>query len=338
MRRIDAHVHLNGGRDGAALLERLDMQAVSICVASANNKWREAEKPLFQGQARACPQRFAWITSFDLPDGDAPGDDYVQRVIAGLEADFADRAIGCKVWKNLGMELQDRRGRYLMVDDPLFEPIFDHLARTGRSLVMHIGEPKACWEPLQPGTPHYGYYSEHPKWHMHGRTDMPTHEALMAARDRLVERHPDLRCIGAHYGSLEYDVNEVARRFDRYPNFAVDTSARLGDMAFQDRQRVREFFIQYQDRILWGSDEIVNVNPAATAEQRRQGLADLEATYELEWQFFATDQDLVVQGRPCRGLGLPPAVLTKLFHDNACRWYPDLQETAVAAARADDSP
>ncbi|MEX0741776.1 MAG: amidohydrolase family protein, partial [Phycisphaeraceae bacterium] len=156
--------------------------------------------------------------------------------------------------------------------------------------------------------------------------DMPSHEQLIAARDHVVERHADLSVIGAHYGSLEYDMAEVADHFERYPNFAIDTSGRLGDAAYHDRETMRDFFTRYQDRILWGTDQGVNRNPDATPEQRRAAMAEMEKMYELEWAFFATDQPVTVHGRPSQGLALPEPVLARMFHDNACAWYPRLQE------------
>ena len=46
----------------------------------------------------------------------------------------------------------------------------------------------------------------------------------------------------------------MARRFDRYPNFAVDTAARVPYFMMQPRDKVRAFLIKYQDRILYGTD------------------------------------------------------------------------------------
>lgn len=267
MYKIDAHVHFHGGQDGAALLERLGIKALNISVADVTESidWRHESRNVYGKLAATYPDHFAWITSFDLPDYSEPDAVYADRVIAELEKDFANGAVACKAWKNIGMELKNRDGDYVMIDDPIFKPLFDYLERTGRSAVMHIGEPKACWLPLDPDSPHYGYYSEHPQWHMYGRTDMPSHEQLIAARDHVVERHPDLPVIGAHYGSLEYDMAEVAARFERYPNFAIDTSGRLGDAAYHDRETMRDFFTRYPDRILWGTDQGVNAHQRCIA-------------------------------------------------------------------------
>ena len=224
---IDAHMHY-GDRHPQflSLLEEFDLKFFNICVAhEVMEEWRQYAA-LYSALTKEYPERFAWCTSFDPPGFDDPG--YVQRVIDGLDRDFEDGAIACKVWKDLGMEVKNPDGSFFMVDDPLLDPIFDHIAQADRTLLMHIAEPLACWQPLDENNPHYGYYSENPEWHMFNKPEFPSHQQLIAARDHVVEKHPNLRIVGAHLGSLEYDVDEVAARFDRYPNFAVDISARSG--------------------------------------------------------------------------------------------------------------
>ena len=62
---------------------------------------------------------------------------------------------------------------------------------------------------------------------MFGRTDAPGKEAILTARDRVLARYPRLRVVGCHLGSDEDNLKQLARRLDAYPNFAVDTAARV---------------------------------------------------------------------------------------------------------------
>ena len=62
-----------------------------------------------------------------------------------------------------------------------------------------------------------------------------------------------------------------SRRLDRYPNLAVDISARLGDLAFQDSAKVRDFFLAYQDRILFGTDVVMRQRPSTMSEEKMPG-------------------------------------------------------------------
>ena len=50
---------------------------------------------------------------------------------------------------------------------------------------------------------------------------------FIAARDHFLDRYPELVFVGAHIGSLRWNLEEVAKRFDDYPNFYVDLSARM---------------------------------------------------------------------------------------------------------------
>ncbi len=118
----------------------------------------------------------------------------------------------------------------------------------GKTLMGHLGEPKNCWLPLDSMTTQNDrrYFENHPEYHMYLHPEMPSHEALMQARDCVLEKHPDLRFVGAHMGSLEYSVDELAKRLDRYPNMSVDLAARMGQLFYQTadgREKVRDFFI-----------------------------------------------------------------------------------------------
>jgi predicted TIM-barrel fold metal-dependent hydrolase len=320
---IDSHIHVNGDhKDCLALLERLDLKFFNVCVAHKGGEnwraWREA----FCALADKQPSRYAWCTTFDVPDF---GADYSERVIAELERDFTRGAVACKVWKNVGMEIRKASGEFLMVDDPLFDPIFDYLARSDIPLLAHIGEPLACWLPLDETRPHYGYYRNHPEWHMYTKPDYPSHAAIIDARDRMLARHPKLRVIGAHLGSLEYDVAEIAKRLDRYPNFAVDTSARMNDLAVQDPETVRQFLSAYSDRVLFGTDIVSRESLSAMSEEERGSkIARFEAKYRGEFAYYETEEVFTVANREVRGLGLHADVLDRLYYKNAEAWYPGL--------------
>lgn len=330
MLRIDAHIHYRGDHpDCVALLERLDMRLLNVCVAHGpGDAWR-AQADAYRELAAAHPRSYAWCTTFDTPDF-MP--DYAERVIAGLERDFAAGAVACKFWKNIGMEIRKPSGEFLLIDDPLFDPIYAFLSRADKTALMHIGEPLACWQPLNEDSPHYGYYSQHPEWHMVNRPEYPSHRQLIDARDRVLARHPRLRVVGAHLGSLEYDVAEVAARLDRYPNLAVDTSARTHDLAWQDRDKVQAFLTAYQDRILFGTDVVISRSHAApgldqtgmSESERQASLQRLENAYQGEFAYYGSDQFLQVKQRQVQGLALPARVLDKLYAANAVAWYPGL--------------
>ena len=324
---IDAHLHF--GLQPSALTELLaehDLKLLNICVATDElGDWRE-QAATYRALAQMEPRRYAWCTTFDVPTADDfhHADAYVERVIHGLRRDFASGAVACKIWKNIGMAVRTPEGDFVMPDDPLFAPILDFLADNNHTLLTHIAEPLDCWLPLRAESPHYGYYSRHPQWHMHNRADFPSHAELMQARDNVLAHHPTLRHVGAHNGSLSHDVDEVAARLHRYPNFAVDVSARLLDLALQDASKVRRLFTEFPDRILFGTD-VVLVNPGAmSADERAQASQRLCETYATHFAYFESKGTVEVRGRTVQGLGLSAEVLEQFYAKNAQLWYPGL--------------
>ena len=326
---IDAHAHFPADHPEAQqLLVELGVQVLNISLGlDSDGKWREGPMSGVQPYQRLAdeqPRRFAWCTAFDPPTLQdlAKPHDYQERTLATLSGEFAAGAVACKVWKNVGMEVRDGDGRLVGVDHALFTPIFELIQREDRVLILHTGEPRACWLPLDPQSPHYEYYREHPQWHMHGRADFPSHAELIATRDRVLERHPALRIVGAHLGSLEYDVDELAQRLRRYPNFSVDTAERLRDLALQPVERVRALFETHADRILYGSDLLFETAFSAMSdEERARSLAHVRRTLQQEQAYYRESGLLPVRGKELRGLGLSPHTQQQLFEDNARRCY-----------------
>ena len=90
-------------------------------------------------------------------------------------------------------------------------------------------------------------------------------------------------------------------------------------LTLQPRDKVRNFLIKYQDRVVYGTD--LSLAPTADVQQ---ALKYWETTYIQDWKFFATDDTVEYAGKTVRGLNLPQPVLRKLFHENAARWIPGI--------------
>jgi len=317
--RIDAHAHiLNDSPEIIRMLQRLDMRVINLCVVDKYEHGYEQAGPqhaIAEKVFRASQGRVAWVSTFDPQDWESPG--FASRVIRELEGTFLKGAVGVKIYKSIGMDLKSSSGAYLMPDNPVFDPIFNFVADMNKTLYAHIAEPIAAWQPLDPKNPDYDYYKNSPAWHMYGHPERPTKEAILAARDRMIERNPRLRVIGCHLGSMEEDVDDIAKRLDKYPNFAVDTSGRVVHLMIQPRDKVRAFMIKYQDRIFYATDLGV-----LEGDDVRQAVKHWESEYARDYKFFATDEPVKYEGREIRGLALPPDVLKKFYRDNALRWVP----------------
>jgi predicted TIM-barrel fold metal-dependent hydrolase len=333
MPKIDAHAHVGALGPGqldafVAFLEKVNFRWLNVCVGGMN--WARLSKQIASAQQmhRAQPARLAWATSFNLANWGQP--DWAKAANNTIDEGFAGGAVAVKVWKDLGMVLKDPDGRYVMADDPRLDAVFGALAKQGRTLVAHLGEPRNCWLPLDKMTVEgdRSYFAGHPEYHGLLHPEIPDYASQVAARDRMLERHPTLKVVGCHLGSLEYDVDELAKRLDRYPNFAVDLAARLVHLQIQPRDKVRAFLLKYQDRILYGTDlEFGRESDAAGADQSAR-LARLAKTYESDAAWLATDQEVAADnaraGFKSRGVALPAQALRKIYFENARKWYPGL--------------
>ncbi len=319
--RIDAHAHVfNAATPFFEMLNRLDLRIVNICVVDKHDRGYEEAEPQHAKALEVFHRsngRAAWCSTFDPQDWESAG--FAQRAIAQLDKTFEDGAVAVKIYKSIGMELKSRTGKYLMPDDPVFDPIFSALEARNKTLYAHIAEPSSAWRPLDPASPDYKYYKNNPAWHMFRFPDRPSKQAVLAARDHMLKRHPKLRVVGCHLGSMEDDVGEIAKRFDLYPNFVVDIAARVPYLMLQPREKVRAFLIKYQDRVLYGTDQEL-----MPWDKPEEVVKRWEAEYSRDWKFFATGETVAYGSRKIRGLALPEPVLRKLHRENALRWVPGI--------------
>jgi len=310
--KIDVHAHYRADHpELVPALAAWNARAVLVDVTGADRrideKWRD-----MLALRDAHPDRFFLVATFDPFRFDEP--DFVPSTIARLRAQIAAGAKGVKVWKDIGMELKDADGRYVQIDDPRFQPIWDFLAEQHVPVLAHIAEPLAAWQPLDSASPHFWYYTNNPRYHAYRHPDIPRHAEIIAARDRWVARNPRLTIVAMHLASLEYDVREVAKRLDAYPNLYVETAARINDLGMQPSDSVRRFMMRYRDRIMWGTD----FGEGAVSR------AGLDASFDQHWRYY-TSADTVTLGsargwhRTVRGLALPRDVLERFAHLNAER-------------------
>ena len=129
--------------------------------------------------------------------------------------------------------------------------------------------------------------------------------------------------VGVHLGSMERDLDNIARHLDKYPNFAIDMAARMEYLMLMPPDKVRAFLIKYQDRILYGTD--LDLPPDAKFPD---ALLEWRSTYARDWKFLATGKPFELEGKPRSGLNLPQPVLQKIFRTNAIRWIPGLADAS----------
>jgi predicted TIM-barrel fold metal-dependent hydrolase len=321
--KVDAHLHLNSTRSALtdeAMKEGFRLVTVNTEVPFFPDVDEQKEVAKRAGDEK--PGMIDFITTFktDRWGKSDWADEQIDRIRKGMN----EGALGVKIWKNIGMELRDQSGEFLMADHSSFDPIYEYLTDHEIPLLAHLGEPRNCWLPIDEMTvtSDRDYFSAHPQYHMYLHPEYPSYEMQLGSRDNVLARHRKLKFIGAHLASLEWSVDELAVWLDEHPAAGVDLAERvchLQQQAADQHEKVKQFIERYQDRIIYGSDQIDDgsLKSESVRNQIRQ-------KWRNEFRFFA-DSDIQSAwnvNRPFKGLGLNKDILQKLFHDNALRYYP----------------
>jgi hypothetical protein len=322
--KIDAHMHLHSASPAfLTAAKRLRFRVLSINVDYPDFTPIDEQQRVALSLAKAFPEDFAWAATFTAEGAESA--QWLAPTLARIDGAVAQGAVGIKVWKNVGMSIKGADGQMVMIDDARYRPVFDHLTQRGIVLLGHQGEPRNCWLPLDKMTVSNDreYFKAHPQYHMYLHPELPSYEAQMAARDRLLAQHPKLKFVGVHLASLEWSVDAIAEFLDSNPSAFVDVAARIGQLQHQsqqDRATVRRFFVRYQDRLLYGSD--LAQGPKANG---RAFAREAAGVWRAHWRYFVTDETLRVAEvpRPVKGLALPKAIIDKLYAGNARRAYPN---------------
>jgi predicted TIM-barrel fold metal-dependent hydrolase len=330
--KFDAHVHANTDDQVFLEIARKDgFEILSINVDYPDFPSLGAQAQVAHKLQAADPGHFHFATSFSMAGFGS--DRWTQETIRRIDSEIQQGALGVKVWKNIGMVEKDPDGRHIMLDDPGFDEVMRHIEARHVPLIAHQAEPKNCWLPLEAMTTENdrSYFRDHPEYHMFLHPEQPSYETLIAARDHFVARHPRLAFVGAHMGSLEWSVDALAKFLDTYPHVTVDLAARMSQVQYQsksDYDKVRRFFVEYQNRILYGSD--LTQNPADAAERAQNPPLDTagfskeaDAFWRSDWTYLATTrvQHIDAIEADVKGLALPKRVIDKIYHENARRVF-----------------
>ena len=326
VRKLDAHVHVNVS--SPAFLEQArddNFELMSINVDYPDFPKLAEQRAAALVQLGKDPARFHWATTFSMQGfGDAG---WADAVGAGIAGDAQQGAKAVKIWKNVGMQ-ERRDGKLVMLDDPQISPLAARIQALGLTLIGHQGEPHNCWLPLDQMTTDNDreYFANHPQYHMFLHPQMPGYEDQIRARDNFVAAHPGLRFVGAHLGSLEYDVDRIAAFLERFPNTQVDMAARMSQVQHQsvrDYEKVRAFFIRYQDRLLYGTDLTLNPGELANYPDAAEFKRSAHDVWTRDWRYLATNESQRVEiiKADVKGLALPRRVIDKIYYANAKRAF-----------------
>jgi predicted TIM-barrel fold metal-dependent hydrolase len=325
---VDAHVHVHPAMAGF-LLEVMDANRLGGVV---NLGILESLGLPFQDGMRAfrdvLGERMVYFPAHDFGDT-SPG--FGERMAEALERKVEAGASGLKIFKALGLRHKDADGQLIPVDDPRLDPLWAKAGGLGIPVLIHTADPVAFFQPLDEDNERWEELQRHPDWHF-GRPEFPDHDTLLAQRNRIIERHPDTIFIGAHLGNYPEDLAYVDACLDRYPNFYVDTCARIGEIGRHPVEEVRAFFLKHQDRVVFGTDWVLGWDASPDEDVEQELMATVKRSYDAHWRFFETDErQIEYPGFPIQGrwkvdaIALPGEVLEKLYVRKGQRLIPELQ-------------
>ena len=305
---IDVHGH---PRAGGKLLAEMDQMNLRVMVVLFGGSGDRLKRSLEVYRALD-PNRFVLFANLDWSGISEPG--WGARAAAQLEQDVKTGAVGLKIHKNFGMDLKYRDGRRVPVDDPLLDPVFQACGRLQIPVVIHTGDPRTHFEPVDKFNERWIELKTRPG---RSRSDEELKwETLIAERDRMFARHPKTTFIAAHLGWHAGDLGALGRLFDRLPNVYGECGAVLTEIGRQPFT-AHDFFVKYQDRLLFGKDSYV------------------PAEYPYYFRVFETRDEYFDYAHKRHGLwkmyglGLPDEVLKKLYYKNATRIIPGISASQL---------
>jgi predicted TIM-barrel fold metal-dependent hydrolase len=268
---------------------------------------------------RAYPGRFLTFTEPSYSRFREPNYPKLQAEAIGQA--HRDGARGLKILKTLGLYLRENitSGTLVKIDDPRFDPMWDACGQLNIPVAIHVSDPIAFFTPTDRFNERYEELNNHPDWSFYGG-DFPSNAELLAARNRVMARHPKTQFVTLHFGNFSENLQNVAENLDRYPNMTVDMAARIGELGRQPFTS-KKFFDKYQDSILFGTDATPHGD-----EFPQQVFND--QLYEIYYRFLETEDEyfdyaparIPPQGRwRIYGIQLPDTILRKVYHDNAAR-------------------
>jgi predicted TIM-barrel fold metal-dependent hydrolase len=290
---IDIHAHVHAGAGVGPFFEAAALYGVAKVVSMT---------PLDEVESlrRAHGDQLAFIA---VPRWRrmAVSGEFQRQWLADLEAFHALGARRMKFWVAPPM-----RGQYgLTLDDPFFAPLVEKGLGLGYDFMVHVGDPSEWFEPG-------GRYADARKFGSKREQYPPLERFLDTVAPRNV--------IGAHMGGYCEDPDFLQGLLDRHDNFYLDSSATKWIVRAVARQpeHVREFIIRNQDRILFGSDLVVE------AGYGFEHYASRYWAHLMMWETACRGESPIEDpdaDDPPRlaGVDLPAEVLRKMYRENAVR-------------------
>ena len=212
-------------------------------------------------------------------------------------------------------------------DAPCWEPFWAWAEKEQVPILWHVNDPEEFWDEEKiPG------WAKLRGWAYDD--SFINNEVQYSQVLKVLERHPKIKIIFAHFFFMSAQLPRLRKIMDSCPNIMVDLTPGI-EMYINfsaHLEEARQFFLDYQDRIVYGTDigarAVISgsgVDPqdgGSTAIDREESLprcrivksflsSDAEYVVEADGNFLVGTEDFTL-----RGLGLPEEVQEKIFAKN----------------------
>ena len=306
---IDVHNHQFDMpvKDLSKLVTEMDSLNMAFMVNLSGFRGLYLRKSLENIKENA-PTRFGLFLNIDFETID--DDDFAEKQVALIDSAVAAGVIGLKVYKSLGLTDTDKEGNRIQVNDPRLAPIWEACGAHNIPVLIHTGEPASFWKPKDKYNERWLELRQKPGRYRDPATN-PSFEEVMAEQHAIFENHPNTTFINAHLGWMGSDLDQLGKHLDQYPNVMTEIGAVLAELGRQPK-RAYQFFVAYQDRILFGKDSY-KVSEYYTYFR----------VLETEDEYFEYYRKRHAHWR-MYGLGLPDTILQKVYYKNAIRLFPNI--------------
>lgn len=308
---IDVHSHQPAPISDAqfsTVVQGMDANNLRILVNASGTQGDRLVQSVSALKASRFKDRMVQFTDIDFRN---VGPGWAAKAVAQLEADKKAGALGIgEISKAFGLRIRKADGTRLKIDDPELDPVWDAAGRLGLPVLIHTAEPQEFFEPIDFNNERWlelALYRDR----RYPAGEFPRFEELLAERNRMFRKHPKTTFIAAHFAYHANDLARAAALLDEMPHVHLEVGAILAELGRQPRA-AREFFVKYQDRILFGKDSFQ------------------PDEFPYFWRVFETNDEYFDYYRDYHafwklyGMGLPDDVLKKLYYKNALRLIPGL--------------
>lgn len=314
---MDVHVHAHGGctvdgflRNAASHLSASGLDAENLlCVKHGRSACVTEPNALL---AKALyPGRFNVLgnPTFGIPEF---GTD--KEGLAAQVQDMIDAGID-------GVKMADVNGEGRPLDHPDFDPIFHTLEKNSAPMIYHVGG--FALSPRKQAFVKNHFQVENPPFLTYqGSADDDREESFnqsiqdanavkFGQMENVLERHPNLRLILPHTYFHADNLDGLAAFLKRHPNVCVDLTPcdQIYYYLSQDPKKSRDFICEYSRRILFGTDNTIELDPLTVIILIRSFLETDEKFFSAGWGF------------DIQGIGLPKEVLQDLYKNNYERLF-----------------